>query len=175
MHLILLMMRRNQKSEGNGRGRKSDLDQKTLDIRRTARVVAGGRRFSFRVTVAVGDHNGRVGLGMGKGASVAEAIEKAAFQAKKKMITVPLTREKTIPHAVEAKFSAARLLMRPARQGRGLVVGGPLRALAALAGIQNLTAKVMGRTPNKLNNARAAMEGLKKLKQFKDRHADTSP
>ena len=157
-------MRRNQGRERDPRGRKSDLDQKTLDIRRTARVVAGGRRFTFRATVAVGDRNGRIGLGMGKGVSVAEAIEKAAYQAKKTIITVPLTREKTIPHAIEAKFSAARVLMRPAREGRGLVVGGPLRAIADLAGIRNLTAKVMGRTPNKLNNARAALEGLKKLK-----------
>ena len=163
------MMRRNQGSDRD-RSRKSDLDQKTLDIRRTARVVAGGRRFTFRAAVAVGDRNGRVGLGMGKGVSVAEAIEKAAYQAKKTIITVPLTRGKSIPHAVEAKFSAARVLMRPAREGRGLVAGGPLRAIADLAGVQNLTAKVMGRTPNKLNNARAAMEGFKKLK-----HADAPP
>lgn len=159
------MFKRNQKSGPAGRARKQDMDQKTLDIRRTARVVAGGRRFSFRAAVGVGDRNGRVGMGMGKGPSVAEAIDKAVFQAKKALIAVPLTRERSIPHAIEAKFSAARIFMRPAREGKGLVAGGPLRSLAELAGIRNLTAKVMGRTPNKLNNARAAMEAFKKLDQ----------
>lgn len=160
-------MRRGQKPNSDPRSRKSDLDQKVLDIRRTARVVAGGRRFSFRATVVVGNRNGQVGLGMGKGASVAEAVEKGVFQAKKYLITVPLSDKKTIPYAVEAKFSAARVLLKPAREGRGLVAGGPVRALADLAGIKNLTAKILGRTPNKLNNARATMEALKKLKKHK--------
>ncbi len=140
------------------------MDQKVLDIRRTARVVAGGRRFSFRATVVVGDRNGRVGLGLGKGVSVADAVDKGAFQAKKHLITVPLTAGKSIPHAVEAKFSAARVVLKPGREGRGIVAGGPVRVLADLAGIRNLTAKILSRTPNKLNNARATMEALKKLK-----------
>lgn len=145
------------------------MDQKVLDIRRTARVVAGGRRFSFRAAVVVGNRNGRVGLGIGKGPSVAEAVEKGVFQAKKQVITIPLTETKSIPHAVEAKFSAARVVLKPARQGRGLVAGGPTRVLADLVGIKNLTAKVLGRTPNKLNNARATMEALKKLKKQESR------
>ncbi|OHA02970.1 MAG: 30S ribosomal protein S5 [Candidatus Sungbacteria bacterium RIFCSPHIGHO2_02_FULL_52_23] len=159
------MMKRGQKPNSDSRQRaRPDMDQKVLDIRRTARVVAGGRRFSFRATVVVGNRNGRVGLGIGKGPSVAEAVEKGVFQAKKQVITIPLSEAKSIPHAVEAKFSAARVILKPARQGRGLVAGGPVRVLADLVGIKNLTAKVLGRTPNKLNNARATMEALKKLK-----------
>ena len=159
------MMKRGQKPNSASRQRaRPDMDQKVLDIRRTARVVAGGRRFSFRATVVVGNRNGRVGLGIGKGPSVAEAVEKGVFQAKKQVITIPLSEAKSIPHAVEAKFSAARVILKPARQGRGLVAGGPVRVLADLVGIKNLTAKVLGRTPNKLNNARATMEALKKLK-----------
>lgn len=141
------------------------MEQKVLDIRRTARVVAGGRRFSFRAAVVVGDRAGRVGLGMGKGPSVADAVDKGAFQAKKHPLMVPLTEGKSIPHAVEAKFSAARVMLKPGREGRGIVAGGPVRVVADLAGIRNLTAKILGRTPNKLNNARAVMEALKKLKK----------
>ena len=159
-----MTVRRDQRTGGEGRGRRSEFDQKTLDIRRTARVVAGGRRFSFRASVVVGDRNGRVGLGMGKGANVADAVDKGAYQAKKEIIRIPLTERKTIPHESEAKFAAARVLLRPAREGRGLVAGGPVRVIADLAGIRDLTAKILGRTVNKLNNAKAVMEALKKLK-----------
>lgn len=152
-----------QRSESRGRI-KSEFDQKVLDIRRTARVVAGGRRFSFRATVVVGDRNGRTGLGMGKGVSVAEAVEKGAFQAKKAVFAFPLTENRTIPHEVEAKFAASMVVLKPAREGKGLVAGGPVRVIAEIGGIRNLTAKILGRTPNKLNNAKATMEALKKLK-----------
>jgi len=142
---------------------RHEFDQRVLDIRRTARVVAGGRRFSFRATVIVGNQNGKVGLGLGKGSDVSTAVEKAVFQAKKRVFLVPLTDKKTIPHEVEGKVSAARVLLKPAREGRGLVAGGPIRVVSELAGIKNITAKILGRTPNKLNNAKATMEALKKL------------
>lgn len=158
-------MRRPSEQKGNRRERtKSDMDQKVLDIRRTARVVSGGRRFSFRATVVVGDRNGRVGLGVGKAPSVAEAVDKGAFQARKRVIMVPLTAAKSIPHAVQAKFSASYVVLKPGREGRGIVAGGPVRVVSDLAGIRNLTAKIIGRTSNKLNNAAATMEALKKLK-----------
>ena len=158
-------MKRNQKPNSDHRQRsKSDLDQKVLDIRRTARVVAGGRRFSFRATVVVGDRAGRVGVGIGKGAAVADAVEKGAAHARKEIIRVPLADTGTIPHEVAAKFSAARVILKPAPAGRGIVAGGPIRIIADLAGIKNISAKIMGRTPNKLNNARATIEALKKLK-----------
>ena len=143
---------------------KSEFDQRVLDVRRTARVVKGGRRFSFRATVIVGDRAGRVGMGMGKGSDVASAVEKGVSQAKKNI--VPLTlKGHTIPREVEAKFSAARIRLKPAREGHGLVAGGPVRVIADLAGIKDLTGKIVSRSPNKLNNARAVIEALKKFRK----------
>ena len=150
--------------QGDRGQRRSEFDQKVLDIRRTARVVAGGRRFSFRATVVVGDRNGRVGLGIGKGVSVAEAVEKGAFQAKKEVFLFPMNEARTVVHETEAKFAAARVVLKPAREGRGLIAGGPVRVIADLGGIRNLTAKILGRTPNKLNNAKATIEALKQLR-----------
>lgn len=143
---------------------RSEFDQKVLDIRRTARVVAGGRRFSFRATVIIGNRNGKVGLGTGKGSDVASAVEKGVAQAKKSVIFVTLNDKKTISHEVEAKFAAARVRLKPGGEGRGLVAGGPIRVIADLAGIKNMTAKILGRTVNKLNNAKATIEALRSLK-----------
>ncbi len=160
------MMAMRSRGPGDGRGGRvrSEFDQKVLDIRRTARVVAGGRRFSFRATVIVGDRAGRVGMGVGKGAAVADAVEKGAAHARKVVMRVPITDTKSIPFEVTAKFSAARVLLKPAPEGRGIVAGGPVRMIADLAGIKNISAKILGRTSNKLNNAHAVMEALKKLK-----------
>ena len=142
---------------------KSEFDQRVLDVRRTARVVKGGRRFSFRATVIVGDRAGRVGMGMGKGSDVASAVEKGVSRAKKNILALTLSGQ-TIPHEVEAKFSAARIRLKPAVEGHGLVAGGPVRVIADLAGIKDLTGKIVSRSPNKLNNARAVIEALKKFK-----------
>lgn len=142
---------------------RSEFDQKTLDIRRVARVVKGGRRFSFRATIVIGNKNGKVGVGVGKGADVALAIDKATTNAKRNLIFVQVSKTGSIPHDVKAKFGSAVILLRPAREGRGLIAGGPVRAVATLAGIQNLTAKILSRSPNKLNNAKAAIEALKQL------------
>lgn len=157
-------MAREQRQRQREPRERSEFDQTVLDIRRTARVVSGGRRFSFRAAVAIGNHNGKFGLGVGKGPDVSTAVEKAVNQARKAMTVIPLTAKKSIPHEVEAKFAAARVLLKPGREGHGLVAGGPIRILADLAGIKNLTGKILSRTPNKLNNARATIEALKKLK-----------
>lgn len=142
---------------------KSEFDQSVLDVRRTARVVAGGRRFSFRTIVVIGNRNGKVGLGLGKGPDVTLAVEKAVTQAKKNLVRVDLTEKKTIKRVTDGKCSAARVLLKPAVEGRGLAAGGPIRVIAEMAGIKNLTAKILGRTPNKLNNAKATLEALRKL------------
>lgn len=144
---------------------RSEYDQKTLDIRRVARVVKGGRRFSFRVTIVIGNRKGRVAVGIGKGGDVALAIDKAVHDARRNLIQVPVTESGTIPHDVMAKYASAEILLRPAAQGRGLVAGGPVRTIANLAGIQNMTAKILSRSPNKLNNARATIQALKHLAQ----------
>ena len=142
---------------------KFEYDQKLLDLRRTARVVAGGRRFSFRATVVIGNRMGKVGVGMGKGLDVSSAVDKAVAQAKKNIVVIPLNAKKTIPHEVAAKYKAARIVLKPAREGRGLIAGGPVRVIADLGGIKNLTAKILGRTVNKVNNANAVMVALNKL------------
>lgn len=148
----------------NLRGRvKDEFESKVLDISRVARMTGGGRRMRFRAIVAVGDQKSRVGLGVAKGADVAEAVEKATRTAKKNLISVPIV-DGTISHRVDAKFDAAKVLLKPQKKGRGLVAGGTVRTICSLAGIKNISSKVLGRTVNKLTNALATIEALKKLK-----------
>lgn len=143
---------------------KPEFEQKLLDVRRTARMVAGGRRFSFRVVVILGNKKGRVGVGVAKGADVSIAVDKAVKQAKKNLIDVVITEDSSILYKIEAKYSAARVMLKPATKGRGVIAGGTVRAICNLAGIENITAKIIGRTNNKLNNARATIKALEKLK-----------
>lgn len=143
---------------------KPEFEQKLVDLRRVARVVAGGRRFSFRATVVIGDRKGRVGVGVAKGVATALAIEKAFRQAKKNLMLVPLTKTGSIPHEVEGKFGSARVLIRPTTGGRGLVAGSAVRTVLDFAGASSVTAKILSPSKNKLNNARAAIVALKKLK-----------
>lgn len=142
---------------------KDEFESKLLDLARVVRVTAGGRRFRFRAIIVIGDKKGRVGVGVDKGLDVANAIEKATRLAKKNLITVPII-EDTIPHEVYVKFGAAKVLLKPQRKGRGLVAGGTVRVICTLAGIKNISSKILGRTRNKLNNARATIEALKQLK-----------
>lgn len=150
--------------------KKDDYKEEVLDLKRVVRVVAGGKRFRFQATVVVGDGKGRVGVGVGKGADVQSAVARAKLQGVKRMIEV-LMKGHTIPHEVEAKFSAARVLIKPARSGHGLMAGGAPRVVLKLAGIQDITAKCLGRTANKLTNARATIEALKKL-QLREKNED---
>jgi len=143
---------------------KSEFKEKVLDLRRVTRVVAGGKRFRFRATVVIGDERGRVGVGIAKGIDVAQAVDKAKVIAKKRIITVPL-KDRTIPHEVSAKFSAARIIIKPAKNGHGLKAGGSVRQVLLLVGVRDATAKCLGGTKNKLTNAMAAIEALKKLKR----------
>lgn len=134
-----------------------------VDLRRVARVEAGGRRFSFRATVIAGNRKGVVGVGIGKGADTALSIEKAFRNAKKNTITVPLSKDQSIPHDVEARFASAYVLIRKARPGSGLVAGSAVRTVLDFAGVKNATAKILSRTKNKINNAKAAIKALQKL------------
>ena len=148
--------------------KKDEFDSKLLDLSRVMRMTAGGRRFRFRAAVVVGDKKGKIGFGIAKGADVAQAIEKATRLAKKEILTVPIIDE-TIPHPVEAKFGAAEVMLKPQRKGRGLVAGGTVRVICTLVGIRNISSKKIGRTSNKINNAKATIKALNKLK-----YADTS-
>lgn len=142
---------------------KSEFEQRLLDVARVTRVVAGGRRFRFRVVVVVGNKNGKVGVGVDKGQDVTLAVEKAVVQAKKNLISVPI-KSGTIPFEVEAKYGAAKVLLKPTSIGKGLVAGGVVRVICDLVGIKNISAKILSKSGNKLNNARATIEALKKLK-----------
>jgi small subunit ribosomal protein S5 len=134
-----------------------------ISIRRVARVVAGGRRFNFSVAMVAGDRHGRVGVGTGKAGDTSLAMEKAFRSAKKQMITIPRTKESSIRHDVESKYASAVIKVMPA-PGRGLVAGSSVRTVLELAGITNVTAKVLSRSKNKLNNARAAVQALRNLR-----------
>ncbi|MEK9167969.1 MAG: 30S ribosomal protein S5 [Patescibacteria group bacterium] len=142
---------------------KPEFDQKMIDIRRVTRVVSGGRRFNFSVAVVAGDRNGRVGVGTGKAGDTSLAIEKAFRSAKKNMIKLRLTKAMSIPHETEAKLASARVMLMPA-PGRGIVAGSSVRIVLDLAGVKDIGAKIFSRSKNKLNNARATIKALEKLK-----------
>ncbi|MFA5777146.1 MAG: 30S ribosomal protein S5 [Parcubacteria group bacterium] len=144
---------------------KPEFEQKLLDLARVTRVVKGGRRFRFRATLVIGDRKGRVGVGVSKGSDVSDAIEKSYNDAKKNIINVKMS-GKTIPHDVLIKLGSARVMLRPAQEGRGIIAGGAVRAVVDLAGIHDIVSKSMG-TSNKLNVARATVAALKSLKENK--------
>ena len=143
--------------------KKDDLESKLLDLARIAHTRAGGRKMRFRALMIIGNRAGKVGMGLSKGGDVSLAIEKATRLAKKNLIDIPIIGN-TIPHEIAAKVGAARIILRPQRKGRGLVAGGTVRTICALAGIKDVSSKILGRTGNKINNARATIEALKKLK-----------
>jgi small subunit ribosomal protein S5 len=139
---------------------KPEFDSKTIQVRRVTRVVAGGRRFAFSVAIVAGDRKGSVGVGLGKAQDTASAIAKAMVDAKKKMIRVRMTDTRSLPHQIQVKESSARVELRP-NFGKGLVAGSSVRNVLELAGITDVTGKVLSPSRNKLNNARAAVKALR--------------
>lgn len=142
---------------------RDEFEQKILDIARVTRVMAGGKRMNFRACVAIGDKKGNVAVALGKGADVSIAVNKAVNKAKKQMIKVPIVNE-TIPHVIFHKLGAARIMLKPASKGKGIISGGVVRFILELAGIKNITSKTIG-TNNKINNARCTIEALDSLKK----------
>jgi len=147
----------------NKNDRSEEFDQRVLDVARVTRVVAGGKRMNFRTCVAIGDKKGKVGVGLGKGADVAIAVNKAIAKAKKNMIDVAMANE-TIPHQIYCKLGSAKVLFKPAKKGRGVIAGGVVRAILELAGVHNVSGKILG-TNNKVNNAKCTIEALRKLRK----------
>lgn len=152
---------------GGGRGRppreRGEFEQVTIDARRVARVMAGGRRFNFSLVVVIGDKKGRVGVGIGKGVDTALAIDKAVRDAKKHMITVSRTTTGSIPHLVSMKYASSTVEIIPSK-GRGLVAGSAVRTVLDLAGVTDVVTKIHSRSKNKLTMARATLAALKTLR-----------
>lgn len=151
-------------AQGKGRFQKAkkekpEFDQSIVDLARVTRVTEGGKQLNFRACVVIGDRKGRVGYGVDKGKDVQIAVEKAVNQAKKNIIRVPLHND-TIPHRVDAKFKAAKLVIQPAPRGSGIIAGGAVRVILEMAGVPNASAKMLARTKNKVTNVKATFAAL---------------
>jgi len=152
----------NRKSRVN----KSEFEEVLLDIARVTRVVAGGKRLSFRATLVIGNKaKHQVGVGVSKGKDVAQAIQKASNKAKKNLIIVPIIND-TIPHEVKAKYKAARVIIKPAKKGKGVRAGGAARTVLKLANVPNANAKILSSSSNAINNARVTILALSKFKNI---------
>jgi small subunit ribosomal protein S5 len=147
----------------SGGSRRDEFDAEVIDVRRVTRVIAGGRRFSFRVAAVAGNHKGKVGVGLGKANDISDAIGKAINDAKENAIEVEMTDDNSIPYEVSARYNASEVNMHPA-PGRGLVSGSSVRDVIRLAGLNDVSTKLISRTKNKLNNARAAVAALDKVR-----------
>lgn len=156
------MERKPRRSNREGGREPREFDQKVVEVKRVTRVVAGGKRMRFRALVVIGDHKGKVGIGLKKGMDVAESVNKAVNAAKKSMITLPLAGD-TIPHQVKVKYKSSQLIMMPARPGTGVIAGGAVRSVLDMAGVKNVISKMLG-SNNKVNNVRAAFAAFKMMK-----------
>lgn len=159
----------NQKSRPDFKTRKEEFENQTLDVSRVTRVVAGGRRFSFRSVVAVGNRQGRVGVGAAKGKDVASAVSKAVQRAKRNLVRIPL-QDGTIPHEIQHKYKGAVVFLKPAPKGRGIIAGGAIRAISELGGIEDIVAKIISRSTNALNNGKAFLGAIQLLKEPRKRY-----
>lgn len=142
---------------------RSEFDNKVISVRRVTRVTSGGRRFAFSISVVAGDRKGRVGVGIGKATDTPVAIEKALRSAKKNMVKIALNKRNSIAHEVDAKYSSAVVTIMPA-PGKGVIAGSAVRTVLELAGVKEVSSKILSRSKNKLNIARATIKALSKIK-----------
>jgi len=168
------MGKKNQSKMPSREKEAKEFDEEVLEIDRVTRVVKGGRRMRFRCLVAIGDRKGRVGIGIGKATEVVNGIKKAISQAKKSLIKVMITDNESIPHVVQIKYKAAKLLIMPASPGTGVIAGGALRKILSLAGVKNVLSKSHGST-NKVATATASILALKQLRPVRKSKKSEQP
>lgn len=142
-------------------------EERVVEVRRVTKVVKGGKNLSFRAIVVVGDKKGHVGVGVGKAKEVVDAIAKSAFDARRHIVTVPMTKYSTFPHRADGDFGAAKVMLRPASPGTGVIAGGAVRIVLEMAGVENALGKQLG-SENALNNARATVVAVLKMRQFRE-------
>lgn len=145
----------------------SDWEERVVQVKRVTKVVKGGKKLSFRAVLIIGNEKGEIGVGVGKASDVIGAVKKGVADARKHVVSIPLTKYLSIPHPIEGRSGAAKIILRPSATGSGVIAGGSTRTVLELAGIKNILAKQIG-SNNSLNNARAALDALKKLRTFRD-------
>ncbi len=155
----------NPRKSNKSRDKESDWQERVVQIRRVTKVVKGGKKLSFRAILVIGNEKGEVGVGVGKASDVVGAVKKAASDGRRNLISVPLTRDNSIPHIIQGRAGAAKVIMRPSAPGSGVIAGGSVRTILELAGVKNILAKQLG-SSNPLNNARAATDALNRLQTF---------
>lgn len=155
----------NRRKNNRAREKETDWQERVVQIRRVTKVVKGGKKLSFRAIVVVGNERGQVGVGVGKASDVIGAVKKGVADGRKHVVDVPLTKANSIPHPTTGAGGGAKVMMRPAAPGTGVIAGGAVRTVLELAGVRNILAKQLG-SSNPLNNARAAVNALKTLRTF---------
>lgn len=157
----------NRRKGGKSKEKESEWQERVVQIRRVTKVVKGGKTLSFRAVVVVGNERGQVGVGVGKASDVIGAVRKGVADAKKHLVVVPLSKSNSIPHPARGVSGGARVMMRPAGPGTGVIAGGAVRTVLELSGVRNILAKQLG-SSNPLNNARAAVDALDALRTLSD-------
>lgn len=157
----------NRRKSGRAKEKETDWQERVVQIRRVTKVVKGGKKLSFRAIVVVGNERGQVGVGVGKASDVIGAVRKGVADGKKHLIDVPLTKSSSLPHPTHGVGGGAKVMMRPAAPGTGVIAGGAVRTVLELAGVKNVLAKQLG-SDNPLNNARAAVNALSSLRTFSE-------
>ncbi len=155
----------NRRKSNRNREKETNWQERVVQIRRVSKVVKGGKKLSFRAIVVVGNERGQVGVGVGKASDVIGAVKKGVADGKKQLVDVPLTKANSIPHPIEGRGGAAKVMLRPAAPGTGVIAGGAVRTVLEMAGVKNVLAKQLG-SDNPLNNARAAVNALDLLRTF---------
>ena len=162
-----MYIRTNQRKSNRSKEKESEWQERVVQIRRVTKVVKGGKKLSFRAILVIGNEQGQVGVGVGKASDVIGAVKKAASDGKRNLVSVQLTRNDSIPHIIQGRAGAARVIMRPSAPGSGVIAGGSVRTILELAGVKNILAKQLG-SSNPLNNARAATDALARLQTFNE-------